>query len=306
MTNIGAGIGVRVTGNMEKTALTLEQKTPGAMDVVIDIDHAKPGNYWQEARLNILTASSLNIVFDSDILADLTGPFHPDNSPHNRVYASVAGGAATSISIESGGNFAQNIFQYNNGAAPEALTSITLTGTQPMQLLADGPNLALIDASSHTGGLHMNPSMAANGVIKLGQGTDMIHYDMAASPSHILSLSGFEKSADNAVYSNIKAIAEADKFATYGKQVANASTVAGGAVDANGVLKFTGAGPATLAAAFAIAELAAESDREMLVFEYLSNSYVFSQGSDAVIRLIGLSGITHLLEAGTSDTFLVV
>ena len=90
--------------------------------------------------------------------------------------------------------------------------------------------------------------------------------------------------------------------------VANANVVAGGTIAAKGVLTFTGAGPSDLGSAIAIADLAAETAGEVVVFEYLGNSYVFQQaaGTDIVVRLTGTTGITQLGEVADTGTFFIV
>lgn len=71
-------------------------------------------------------------------------------------------------------------------------------------------------------------------------------------------------------------------------------------------MAFSGSGPASLQAAFAIAELAAESAGEVLVFGYLNDSYVFMQGTDAAIKLVGTGGIVGIAQVDTSDNFFIV
>jgi hypothetical protein len=73
------------------------------------------------------------------------------------------------------------------------------------------------------------------------------------------------------------------------------------------VLTFTGAGPATLTDAIAIAALAADASGEALVFEYVGNSYAFVQGTtDIVVQLAGIVGVTNFAEDGTSNNFFIV
>lgn len=67
------------------------------------------------------------------------------------------------------------------------------------------------------------------------------------------------------------------------------------------MLRFTDAGPAALA----IAELAAESTGEVLAFAHLADSYVFRQGTDDVVKLTGVAGITNLVETIRDGFFIV-
>ncbi len=62
-----------------------------------------------------------------------------------------------------------------------------------------------------------------------------------------------------------------------------------------------------------IADAAADTTGEVVVFEYLGNSYVFQQGAgagiaadDLVVKLVGVTGVTNLAEVGTTDTFFLV
>lgn len=101
-------------------------------------------------------------------------------------------------------------------------------------------------------------------------------------------------------------LAAADKLRIDGATVANEGAVAGGNISASGVLSFTGAGPASLDSAFAIANAAAETAGEALLFGFLGDAYLFVQAStDSFVKLVGVTGVTHLIETG-SDMFIVV
>ena len=149
----------------------------------------------------------------------------------------------------------------------------------------------------------------------MGSGTDKITATVLSTTGGMESVTGLAKTAAVAVstaaadtLAKDAAIAAADVLVLSGASVASAATPTGGAVAAGkGVLTFTGAGPATLAAAIDIASLAAETDGEALVFQYLGNSFVFVQGeTDTVVQLTGVTGVTNFVENGTTDAFFIV
>ncbi len=163
------------------------------------------------------------------------------------------------------------------------------------------------------------------GTVKLGSGTDVITVTTASTgATGFESIQNFEKTAAVAVSTATAdataaaaAIAAADKIALgsgtfavadadYNGSTSGTGTLSGGAVD-KGVLTFTGAGPATLADAISIANLAAETAGEAVVFEYVGNSYVFVQGTtDIAVQLTGITGVTNFVEDGTSNNFFIV
>lgn len=68
----------------------------------------------------------------------------------------------------------------------------------------------------------------------------------------------------------------------------------------DGVLTFGGSGPATLAAAILRVQGDVAAVNESVVFTYLGDTYVFSQGAlvatsdDVVVKLTGVTGVTEL------------
>ncbi|HEY0491139.1 MAG TPA: hypothetical protein VGD30_16635, partial [Telluria sp.] len=107
----------------------------------------------------------------------------------------------------------------------------------------------------------------------------------------------------------IAARADADVIAFgAGSVVANVNSAVTSGTITNGVLTFAGGAPSTIGAAIAIADAAAETAGEVVVFEYLGSSYVFQQAAtDIVVRLTGTVGITNLVEFGAdSNTFFIV
>lgn len=245
--------------------------------------------------------------------------------------------AAASISVVSGGANAQNVLNVTEGPGTDALATVTVTGAQALTLSVSGASkLATVDASAATGGLTADLAhLKDGGTIKLGSGTDVITAIGGATGSHAAggaeSIQGFEKTAAVAVSTNpadatakAAAIAAADKIVIdtdgvggINEVVANGSTSTMAATLTKGVLTFTGAGPATLDAALVIADDFAETAGETVAFEYLGNTYLFTQGAthtvdsgavtsaDVLVKLVGVTGVTELVETGT-DTFFVV
>ena len=74
----------------------------------------------------------------------------------------------------------------------------------------------------------------------------------------------------------------------------------------DGVLTFLGTGPTTLQAASVIAATAT-ADTKAVVFEYLSNTYVYSEAglTDTLVKLVGVTGVTFAGIDGNDDLFLV-
>jgi len=165
--------------------------------------------------------------------------------------------------------------------------------------------LATIDASAFTGGLKADlGDLKDGGTIKLGSGVDLITVSTVGVAE---SISGFEKAIATAFGTTplAAAVADSDTLMFTG-QVADAGSFSGGAI-VKGVLTFTGAGPATLNDATAIANLAAEANNEAVVFNYLADSYVFIQGggsADTMVKLVGITGVSQFAEVG-SDNFIL-
>jgi len=322
LTNVGAGVGVRVTGDMAASTLTVTQKTAGALTVTVDADEAATtGTDAGELVTGSIStnATSVNAVFDTAYLADTTAEKALGATADNYTTLSLTAAAATTVAITSGGTNAGNNI---NIAGSDKLTSVTVTGAQQLTIgtVTGATKLATIDASAHTGGLIVSTDDVANaGTIKLGSGVDVLTVSASslATAGNFEQVSGFEKAAAAAavtgtdaavVTARDAAIADADTL-SFGGPVgvaADSTTVTGGTI-AKGVLTFTGAGPADLTAAFALAA-GAIADGEVVVFQYLNDSYVFNDGAttDLAIKLVGTVGITTLAEAGTTDGLFIV
>lgn len=340
--NVGAGVNFRATKDMAlANVLTLTQKTAGALTVTLDADQATDvaGDDVAQASVAAAGATSISAVFDA-AYAGVAGAGTAGGetaATDNVSTIALATQAAASISVVSGGANAKNVLNVTEGAGTDALTTVTVTGAQSLTLSVTGASkLATIDASAATGGLTAAlADLKDGGTIKLGSGTDVITAKGGAAGSNAAagaeSIEGFAKTAAVSVSTapadataKAAAIAAADKIvidtdgaAGVAEAVANASTSALAATLAKGVLTFTGAGPATLDAALVIADDFAETLGETVAFQFLGSTYLFAQGAthavgttavtnaDVLVKLVGVTGATELVETGT-DTFFIV
>lgn len=339
--NVGAGVNFRATADMaydsnstttgtQQGTLTLTQKTAGALTVTLDADETGTADTTIDTAATSVIASnatSLKAVFDTSYLATITGE---TTSGDNVSTITLAGAAATSLEVVSGGALSSNVLVYTDTAATAGkLASMTITGDRALDLSFSSTNataLTTVDASAQTGGLTFSlANLKDTGTVKLGSGTDVITVTTASTgATGFESIQNFEKTAAVAVSTATAdataaaaAITAADKIALgsgtftvadadYNGATTGTGTLSGGAVD-KGVLTFTGAGPATLADAIGIADLAAETAGEAVAFEYVGNSYVFVQGTtDIVVQLTGITGVTNFVEDGTSNNFFIV
>ena len=335
LTNVGAGIGFRATGNMGTTnSLTLTQKTAGALTVTLDADQTGTDTSGADsvtAKVNATNATTVNVVFDTSYLANITGDTAPDISNFDIDVAK-----ATSISVTSGGANSFNDLDITGAAE---LQSVTVTGSRNLDLsVTGGVKLTNVDASAATGGLKFSLAdfVANEGTVKLGSGVDVITASAAASNALSFdSLVGFEKTAAVAVSTAsadaaaaAAAKADADVLVIANASVADANANVTSATLSNGVLTFTGAGPGSLNAAIAIADAFANTSGEAVLFSYLNDSYVFVQGAthtnamapaigapvvnsaDIVVKLVGITGVTNFAEVATTgataDNFFIV
>lgn len=322
--NVGANVGVRVTGDMFGTNaayLSVTQKAAGALTVTLDADStvatANPANLYVQAT----NATSLKAVFATDSAFTLGA---------NKETISLIGDKATSLEVVSGGTNATNVLNYTAGlnGGNGSLTSMTITGTQHLDItglttavttgnlpVQGVSQLATIDASALTGGLTADlADLKDGGTIKLGSGHDVISNFALSTSVAFEKIAGFEKAlavAVSTVAGDAKAAAAAVADTDWLALVTGSSVSTGTGV-AKGVLTFTGAGPSTLVEAIGFANTAAATN-SALVFEYVGNSYVFVQGdamdstvADTMVQLVGVTGVTNFAEAGTTDNFFIV
>ena len=340
--DMGAGVGFRATGDMDGNALTLTQKTAGALSVGLDIDETKEATTAANAAsatVDATNATSLAIDLDADFVGEAKNT-KGDNVADLDVIASKA----TSVTIASGGDNASNNVEYEYGVntpgtqgADGVLTSATITGSQALTvnfgqdngqaLVGDDTesNLATVDASAMTGGLTMSLGDLKNGgSVSLGSGKDKITVTAASEADNngadAEAIVGLEKAAAAAVGTDATlaaaAIAEADlidlsAFAAAAPNavdpaVADANVNASGATLKDGVLTFTGAGPQTLDAAALIADDFADAAGEVVLFEYFGDSYVFVQGGNQTVitddAMVKLSGTTGVTNLAETGT----
>jgi trimeric autotransporter adhesin len=330
--NIGTGVNFRATADMaydsnstdtgtQQGTLTLTQKTAGALIVTLDADESGTADTTIDTAATSVIASnatSLKAVFDTSYLAAITSE---TTSGDNVSTIALAGAAATSLEVVSGGALSSNVLVYTDTAATAGkLASMSISGDRALDLTFSSTSataLTTVDASAQTGGLTFSlANLKDTGTVKLGTGTDVITVTTASTgATGFESIQNFEKTAAVAVSTATAdataaaaAITAADKLALGTAAVANANSgVTTGTID-KGVLTFTGSGPATLADAIGIANSAADAAGEAVAFEYVGNSYVFVQGTttDIVVQLTGITGITNLVEDGTTNNFFIV
>jgi hypothetical protein len=322
--NVGAGVSFQATGDMGlANILTLTQKNAGALTVTLEADQVAPdaaGDDSARMAVSAANASSVSVVFDTAYLNAAGSQGGETAATDNLSTINLTAGAATTVSVVSGGANAQNVLTITDNAASDALTTVTVTGAQALTLsVVSASKLATIDAAATTGGLTASlADLANNGVIKLGSGPDVITATNASSPSGPESLQGFAKASALAVSSapadasaKAAAIAAADRVVISGAQVA-INQDGPTATLSDGVLTFKGAGPATLADAITLADAYAGNLNDTLAFQYVGDTYVFSQGdvgasvNDVLVKLVGVTGVTHLAENGATDQFFVV
>ncbi|BBD98242.1 hypothetical protein SAMIE_1017430 [Sphingobium amiense] len=293
LSNVGANVGYRVTGDTNVVNdLVFNQATPGALTVTLDIDELTAPSAATTAAnrdASVTTnATSVNAVFDSAFFDAATGA--TDNATNLQINA----GAATTLSVVSGGANATNDLDFTGAS----LTNVTVSGAQALNLDLSN-QVTSVNASALTGNLAFDlANLAAGGSITLGSGDDVL------AAANDRSIVGFEKGTaeDAAAQSGFDVITLASAV-----QADDAAPAGSGYELENGLLTFTGAGPATLAEARSLANTAADAVGETLVFEYLGDSYVFSQGAvtDTVIELSGVTGLTGLDTVGANTNVYV-
>jgi hypothetical protein len=320
LTNIGAGVGFRATASMGGThTLSLTQKTAGAMTVTLDSDSTNDTTPNDNTmKVDATNASSLKAVFAAD------SAFVQSGNTNDQVM-DLTGLKATTLEVVSGGTNATNAltFHAGNSSGTGLLTGITVTGSQSLSLVVDQTGtttnkLATIDASGMTGGgLTTDTLYLANGgTIKLGAGIDMITVDKTSDATDITkieSLQGYSKGSSTSYGDKLAFDLDSNGAADSVTVVSTASTGTGYAVSNKGIVTFTGAGPANLADALVLANLAAGATAgNAVAFEYVGNTYVFVEGEghstvgagDVVVKLVGVTGVTSLNEIGTDVLYL--
>ena len=261
-------------------------------------------------------ATSLKAVFDTSYLATIAGE---TTAGDNVSTITLSGAAATALEVVSGGALAKNVLVYTDTAATAGkLAALTISGDNALDLTFSSTNataLTTVNASTQTGGLTFSlVNLKDGGTVTLGSGTDVITVTNVSTTGAVESISGMEKTAAVSVSvvagdatAKAAAIAAADVLVLTGATAANANGGVTTATIDKGVLTFTGAGPATLADAIAIANSFADTAGETALFQYIGDSYVFVQGgTDTVVKLVGITGVTNFVESTTADNFFIV
>lgn len=313
LVNLGDGVGFRATGDMStgSNTLTLTQKTAGALDVTLDADQAATAgaSAYNDATtdVNATNATSVNVAFDSESVNEIAG------SISNTQTITLETGAAASINVVSGGENAANVLTLTDSStdgptsANSLLESIVITGDQDITLtditFSGGANaVESIDASGLTGALNASLANLSNGgTLELGSGADRITVTndstlSDATGTDVETITGFEKSAST---TDAELIDDADQLV--GTYTVAADGTGTGYEIADGVLSFTGAGPATLQDAFNLADTAANSAaNEAVVFEYTGDTYAFIEADgtgtadDTLVKLAGVTDVDSL------------
>ncbi|WP_182915853.1 DUF4214 domain-containing protein [Massilia cavernae] len=308
--NVAPGSSFRALGDMGGSELSIIQRNAGPIMVALDADETAAADLDIEtvtARVRVEAPTTLKVVFDSAFRATVEGEI----TTGDNVAAFHVAAGAKAVELVSGGTLANNVLHYTDTVGE--LATIKLTGASDLILNTSGTAaLTLIDASTFTGRLTMSTALLANGgSLMLGSGADHVTLAPASSSAAPENIVNFAKAAAAAVGSDTGAASAAQAVAdilSFGQvaAVANANPAVTTGTIVNGVLKFTGAGPTDLGSALAIANLAAETPGELVVFEYVGRSYAFLQGSDLAVQLVGVTGVTHIAEVGSSDTFFIV
>jgi len=320
--NMGAGVGFIVKGDMDTNGIfgaatavetvTLTQATAGALNITVDVDGAEgDGVIETDASFVASNATSLTVTFDNQNV----------DAVANLAEVNLTGTKAATLAIVSGGSEVSNKVDYTgaNDGTNELLTSVTVTGDQALTFdyTSSGKTLKLasVDASGQTdGGLTFSlDDLTATGTVKLGGGDDVISFDTAidttaATSASVVTLNGLEKGAE----AGLGAQDGFDVLVFAGAVQAGDVVVAdaAGFVSTDGLVTFTGAGPANLAAAIALfdAEL---SINEAVVFNFAGTNYIYGAGAavgdtsdDLLVKLAGVTDITGLDVAGAGNIYL--
>lgn len=294
--NIGAGVGFRATDDMgAANALTLTQKTAGALSLALDADSSSTGAA-NNNELNVVAsnATSLTVNFESD--SGFTGGA-------NTQTATINSQAATSVTVNSGGANASNVLALND--ANTKLTSMTITGDSDLSLAgtAGTTKLATIDASALNGDLTVNTNQVKaetaaldldGGTITLGSGDDVVTINAGGQILTNIGLGTAEGATSQDGFDVVTTGAAV-------QQSADADTGTYNVTD--GLFTFKGAGPATLADAISDVDTAVTVAGDAVVFEYIGDSYIFVEdaGGDMVVKLSGTTGLEGLAEVGATD-----
>ena len=310
--NLATGVGFIQTGDMGTTnVVTLSQATAGAINITANVDEAEDTQSAQVSAASFVAKNSTSITatFDNNNISKLA-------DFANTATLDITGTKATTLTVVSGGSEVVNTLNYTTAASSgtDLLTSIVVKGNQHLVLNETGVAtnaLASVDASGQTaGGLTFDLArLTSTGTIKLGAGDDIITLDAAGTftaATDVQKVSGLGLATKEGLTTQ-------DGFDTLtfaaSAQAADHTAVGNGYSIADGLYKFGGSGPATLAAA--VTELNGNlAANAAVVVQYSGSYYVYSQGAttgagdDQLVKLVGTTGV-HGLDATAAGTIYV-
>lgn len=299
--NLGAGVGFTVLGDMTGTGevLTLTQATAGAITITSNVDSEEDAGEVDTSAAFSTNATSVKLVFDNNNVDE------EDNSATLAVDAA----AATKVDIVSGGSEVKNFVEVTSA---DKVAAVTVTGAAHLTLDLAGAAPALakltsVDASAATGGITLDTTqLAADAVVKLGSGDDMINVGVVAV-ADIVTLNGLEKGSEaeldeqdgfDVVHFGATAVAVAD----------DVDAASAGAFSIKDGLYKLGSGVTSPDLAFAQVNTEVDTAGDAVVFSYNNSYFLFIQGGDntiltddVLVKLTGTSGIKGLSEVGATD-----
>lgn len=306
---VPAGTELVVLGDMAGSTLAVTLASTASQRIRVDLGETDPADVSPEfdtASISLTNAAFVSVLFESAYRPSVAG--EPMASDNTSVF-NLSTKSTVEALLHSGGVNASNVLNYTDLSG--SLRALAVTGSQKMALSVIGATLDTINGAAHIGGLTVSTgSLADTGTIKLGTGADVINVAASSTAAGFENVANMERASAAAIGADALAadiaIRDSDILVFGGASVANATSVAGGSVNSRGVLTFTGAAPDSIAAAFAIASLAAESSNELLVFGYQNDSYVFLQGdTDIVVKLVGTTGVNGIAENGSDGFFIL-
>ena len=313
LSNLSANATIDIVADMGASTLAVQRQPNeyGTLEI-------KTAGYEQEpdlaadsvtATISLAGANRVSLSMQSGFYSALPGEA---SAGDNLATVNLTTTDTTVLSVNSEGTEANNVLNLND--PNYKLTTLNLSGYRPLTVNLATGSLQYVNAN-YFGGLTFSTAVMANGgVISLGYGQDSITVVAGADGPKMVTLGNFQVLPDakvNAAVSDAdraSAIAHVDTMTLKGAGIANASAVAGGAVGARGILTFTNPAGLTLANAFQIANLAAETDGEALLFELNGDSYVFRQNgaADVSVKLSSVKNVAAFNEILSSDAFYLV
>lgn len=309
LTNVGAGVGLRATGDMTTNALTLTQKTAGALTVTLDADSTSTtAQNDSNLKATASNATSVKAVFD------VNSGYVQNGANLNDQIVSLTAVKATAVEVVSGGTNATNVIKIatddvSGTDVKSTLKTITISGDQLLKFeaadltLNSSTNDIEINASAMTAGLVTTlDNVKATGSVSLGAGDDVITVQTGAANNVATIIDAQRKvgGVEKGSAEDLIAISNYDVFKLASAiQAVDDTTGTANASVKDGLITFKGAGPATLNDAVTYAQALIDVN-EAAVFEYVGKSYIFAEGgtdgagADVLIELTGATGLKGL------------